>query len=101
MARVIIDLLGRKFRVLTKTWEISLKPNEGIPRDWFPCYTADRYTKEPLGLFFSPDQKDYIMQLYASHLGAYIQYKLKFLGYYEQYDIRLEYKYGKVKLPQQ
>lgn len=32
MARVIIDLLGRKFRVLTETWEISLKPNEGIPQ---------------------------------------------------------------------
>lgn len=102
MARIIIDLLGRKFRVLTKTWELCLNYNEGIPRDWLPCYTADRYTREPFGLYYSPDRKDYIMQLYAPHLRAYIQYKLKFLGYYEQYDMRYEYKYGnKVKLPPQ
>ena len=103
MARIIIDLLGRKFKVIPQSWELVLdyKKEQAIPKDWVPCYTADRYTREPLGLFYSPDCKDYIMMISVSYLRAYVIYKLKFLGYYEQYDMRLEYKYGKVKLPKQ
>ena len=103
MARIIIDLLGRKFKVISQSWELVLDPikENPIPKDWLPCYTADRYTRQTIGLYYSPDRKDYIMQLYAPHLRAYIHYKLKFLGYFEQYDMRLEYKYGKVKLPKQ
>lgn len=101
MARIIIDLLGRKFKVRKKSWEIALNPNRVTPQDWLPCYTKDRYTEQPFGLYYSPDRKDYIMMLYAPHLRVYILYKLRFLGYYEQYDMRYEYKYGKVKLPPQ
>lgn len=103
MARIIIDLLGRKFKVISQSWDLVLDPikEKTIPKDWFPCYTADRYTCEPMGLYYSPDRKDYIMQIYVPYLRAYIQYKLKFLGYFEQYDMKLEYKYGKVKLPPQ
>lgn len=99
MPTIILELLGRKFKVKSRSWEIALKANEGIPRDWESCLTRDRYTDQRFILFSSPDHKDYIMQIRSQALGYYIQYKLKFLGYYEQFDMRYEYKYGKVKLP--
>lgn len=103
MARIIIDLLGRKFKVISRSWDLvlDLKKERPIPEGWVPCFTADRYTREPFGLFCSPDHKDYIMLSYVPYLRAHILFKLKFLGYFEQYDMRLEYKYGKIKLPTQ
>lgn len=97
MPQEIIDLLGRKFRVIPNTWEMvfNLKKEKAIPRDWVPCYTRDRLSNQSMGLFHSPDRKDYIMLRYVPHLDAYIIFKLKYLGYSEQDDMRFEYKYGK------
>lgn len=101
MARIIIDLLGRKLRIKSQPWELVLDPikEKTIPKGWYPCLTRDRYTGQSFGLYYSPDHKDYIIQIYVPHLRAHIQYPAEFLGYYEQYDMRLEYKYGKTKLP--
>lgn len=86
IGKYILDLLGRKF--LVGDWEFYSIPLLGIPANYWPCKTRDRYTDIPVTLFFPEDRSHYIMQIYNNELKIYVRYQVKFIEYIPKQDMR-------------